>query len=100
MLQYIVERLAAEFFPVDIDLLEVPLFVHGHAAVVEQVGIVYLIQSSLGKKELHMLLQLLAFYETMAQPLHHLFFFRRQFIGLLPVHRGKIHVLHGIGHSV
>ena len=100
VIQNIMQLLTAVFLPVNVHLQEISLFIHGHAAVVKKVGIVYLVQASLGKKETYMPLQLLPVHNRMAPPLHHLLFFLCQPVRVGRVNGGEIHVLHGIFRTV
>ena len=99
MIQDIVQRFSAVLFSEYIHLEEIPLFIHGHAAVVKQVGVIDLVKASLGKKETDMPLELLAMHKGVAQTFHHLLLLRSETVRILRIHRGEIHILHGIFRS-
>ena len=96
MLQHIIQCLATVLFAIDIDFLEISLFVHGHAAVIQKVGVVHLIQTALGKQETDMALKLLAMHKRLTQTLHQFCLFLRQFIRVFGINRREINIIHGI----
>ena len=96
VLQDIVQSLAAILLSADFHLGEAPVLVHGHAAVVEQIAVVYLVKAALGIQKTHMALKLLAFHKSLLQPLHDLFLLLGQCQRIGGVYRREVHVPHDI----
>ena len=85
---------------VDVDITEGAVVIQQDAAVVHQVIVVYLVESALGQKELHVLLQLLAVLEGVHEAVHNLLLLLGKGIGILPVHRREVHIQHLVGIAV
>ena len=89
-LEYIIESPASIVLSVETHRKEFPVLIHRYTAVIEQIVIIYPVHASLGIKESHMALQLLAAHKGALQSLEHLLLFRREPVRISGVDSGEV----------
>ena len=96
IIQNIIKGFSLILLSVNFDLFERAVFVQRHAAMVEQIIIIYLIQTAFCQKEFHMLLQFITVRESPLKPFHDICFLVGKGIWILRINRRKVRIQKGI----
>ena len=92
IVKHIIQRLAFILPALYIGRFKIAFLIHRHTAMIQKIGIMHLVQTSVGIKKTDVPLKLLTFQEGLTQSCHNLLFFRSQVIGIIPVHSREFHV--------